>query len=246
MQLPKHNVHIGCARKTFAIIDLPDESTSRYLLSELSSLENVQNVFDLSTITNNPYDFRVGPKLTDGSKRHRSRSRGKRKKLAADAATSAAANSTSDHMINAAGGMSSKSSRAPSKRPTRDSPWLNKPVNGKKMNANKSGSGQQIEEDISTSQSESEVESNDGSPSQSISKVYSNNSMSSKESDDRLHNVTRRSLANMSSGLQAGGVRRLVQEFNSDHVARSASDRSVYFPIAKKSATTSTTGLSLM
>ena len=241
------NVHINCAKKAYAIVDLPDEETSRYLLSELSSLDNVQNVFDLSTITNNPCDFRVGPKLTEGSKRHRSRSRGKRKKRekpAANTASNAAANSPSDHTINAAGSVSGKSTWAPTKKQTGGSPWLNNSANGKEMSAKRAGASQSSVEDVSTSQSESEAESDyTSAPSQSVSKVFSSSTASSKESDDRLHDVNGRSLANRSSGLQAGGVRRLVQELNIDGVARSASDRNMYSPMAKKSATTSTTGL---
>ena len=237
---------------TYAIVDLPDAETSEFLLSELSSLDNVQNVFDLSTITNNPYDLRVGPRLTGGtrSKGSRSRSRARRKrekgKLAAEAEAArvaAAAGTSPGQAVQFGGKTSGKPAQQASikMQTTEDAPWFknsnNKGGGSAKRNRNTSGTSRQSDDEDtgSESQSESEAESDDESTSRE-------QPVSSKEADNRLHG----GIGTHFSRPQAGGVRRLAQELGVDGVVRSASDRNVYSSKAKRSTTTSTTGPSLV
>ncbi|KAL8585704.1 hypothetical protein ACOMHN_022350 [Nucella lapillus] len=79
VQVTKHNVHITLKHNSaFAIVDHPDLSVSRHLLSQLSSIDNVHKVFDLSKITFDPRSFKVGPNLNQGHW-HMSRSRSNEK-----------------------------------------------------------------------------------------------------------------------------------------------------------------------
>nr|KAG5688372.1 hypothetical protein BaRGS_010515 [Batillaria attramentaria] len=76
---PRQNVHIAINKSSaYALVDLPDEESKTHLLSQLSDISNILNVFDLNTITNNPYDFHAKPRWDENAKRKRSKSRARK------------------------------------------------------------------------------------------------------------------------------------------------------------------------
>ncbi|XP_070208557.1 uncharacterized protein [Littorina saxatilis] len=242
-QVPKKNIRVNKKPTTaFALIDLPDEETARYLMCEL---KNVANILDLTTITFNPSDLRVAPRRTPSSNRNRSRSQRrkiKREKAAAEASQKAALTSVSDHCADSSGAVSSRSGRPLQKNQDEHAKRF-RSASYYRTNRNQSNTSLHGSNDGSSS--DSGAESDDASNSNpSVKKVESNSTVSSKESDERLPdggpNFVQRGYY-----LMAGGVRRLAQEFAADGVRQSVSDsdRSMYAPMVKKSATTSTTGL---
>ncbi|XP_076456879.1 uncharacterized protein LOC143291127 isoform X3 [Babylonia areolata] len=251
VQVAKRFVHITFkASEAFAIVELPDIKVSRNLLAQLSSTDNVLNVFDLSKITFHPSEFRVGPNLSQSPKyRSRSRSRPNRKNdtPVVDSTSCTTNHSSSSHSYGYGRRNRSSSNRRNRNRKKKCSGFseattsqsssshcdLQKPYKGIQRSRK---SLQEADDD--SSQSESDTDSS------ALSRDASSCSGVSGELEGKVDS-SRRNFPLPDARPRAGGVQRLAQEFNVDPVSRSVSDRGIQPPVSKTSTTTSTTGLPL-
>ena len=236
MEVPKNCVHITSRpNQTFAIVDLHDDSISNYLLSQLFYLENVQNVFDLRAITWSPHDLRVGPKLTNGDRKRRSRSRAKKREKQRLASESRSPGGLNHHPNHAhVSRETQKNDFTRSRMSSHGNQAQGFPVVSQDSK-HSHGSGQSSESD------EDFMDAVSSQP--SATKVFSNSTVSSEGSFHRLDRPGP-SRDSRPAGLQARGVTRLKEEHGLDSVGRALSDQQIPAQEGTRNTTTSTTGQS--
>ncbi|KAL8560958.1 hypothetical protein ACOMHN_022077 [Nucella lapillus] len=252
----------------FAIVDHPDLSVSRHLLSQLSSIDNVHKVFDLSKITFDPRSFKVGPNLNQGHW-HMSRSRSNEKNgivsvpvgRESDTAQPSSSNpsvespgsyrsgtqSTSSTVVTSSSDQSAGKPATKSKRPTRNR-RQRKQKKLLKANGSHPSSSANVLLDPSNNNRQIRKPLNAGNISEEDedSSMSESDTASSPESFIISVSVSKvnssgTSLHSASAKLQDGGILRVVQELGMDSLPRSASERGI--GSLGKTTTTSTTDL---